>query len=137
MSLLTLQDYEKLQFKTLSSHLKRKNTNITGKRNLNQAADKASRPSPTHIKQLKEAPWTSKINNEITLCTSELTKNEEDYNDSLDPAAHLIRQTPPSDHKPDTVPVSIVTGGEEGDSDYILNDNDPLSEFDNYKPSRA
>ena len=137
MSLLTLQDYEKLQFKTLSSHLKRKNTNITGKRNLNQAADKASRPSPTHIKQLKEAPWTSKINNEITLCTSELTKNEEDYNDSLDPAAHLIRQTPPSDHKPDTVPVSIVTGGEEGDSDYILNDNDPLSEFDNDKPSKA
>ena len=49
----------------------------------------------------------------------------------------MIRQTPPSDHKPDTVPVSIFTGGEEEDDDYILNDNDPLSEFDKDKPSRA
>ena len=77
------------------------------------------------------------MNDEITLCTSDLTENEEDYYDSLEPAAHMIRQTPPSDHKPDTVPVSIFTGGEEEDDDYILNDNDPLSEFDNDKPSRA
>ena len=55
----------------------------------------------------------------------------------MDPAAHLIRQPPPSDHNPATVPVSIVTGGEEEDADYILNDNDPLSEFDNDKPSKA
>ena len=33
--------------------------------------------------------------------------------------------------------VSIVTGVEEEDSDYILNNDDPLSEFDYDKPSRA
>ena len=55
----------------------------------------------------------------------------------MDPAAHLIRQPPPSDHNPDTVTVYIVTGGEEEDADYILNDNDSLSDFDNDKPSRA
>ena len=50
----------------------------------------------------------------------------------------MIRQTPPpSHHKPDTLPVSIVTGVEEEDADYILNDNDPLSEFDKDKPSGA
>ena len=55
----------------------------------------------------------------------------------MDPAAHLIRQPPPSDHNPATVPVSIVTGGEEEDADYILNGNNPLNEFDYDKPSRA
>ena len=94
----------------LSSRLKRKTTKMTGKRNRNRADDKSSRPGPTHQNQRKEAPWISKLNNELTLCTAELTENEEDYY-SLDPAAHLIRQTPPSDHNPDTVPVSIVTGG--------------------------
>ena len=71
------------------------------------------------------------------MCTAELTKNEEDYVNYLDPAEHLIRQPTPSDHDPDTVPASIFTGGEEEADDYILNDNDPLSEFDNDKPSRA
>ena len=68
------------------------------------------------------------------MCTADRTENKEDYNDSLYPEAHLIHQTPPSDHNPDTVPVYIVTGGEEEDSAYILNDNNPLSEFDNDKP---
>ena len=35
MSLITLQDYEQLQFETLSSRLKRKTTKMTGKRNRN------------------------------------------------------------------------------------------------------
>ena len=55
----------------------------------------------------------------------------------MDPASHLIHQPPPSDHNPDTVSVYIVTGVEEEDADYILNDNDPLSNFDKDKPSRA
>ena len=110
---------------------------MTGKRNRNQAYDKASIPGPTHRKQHKEDPWIAKLNDEPTLCTADLTKNEEEYDDSLDPSAHLIRHPPPSDHNPDTVPVSIVTGGEEEDSDYILNGNYPLSEFDNSKPSRS
>ena len=73
MYLLTLQNYEQLQFETLSSCLKRKTTKMTGKRKRNPAADKVSRPGPTHRKQLKEAPWIAKLNNELTLCTSELT----------------------------------------------------------------
>ena len=46
-------------------------------------------------------------------------------------------RSPPSDHNPDTVPVSIVTGGEEDDVDYILNNDDPLIEFDYYKRYRT
>ena len=107
------------------------------KLNRNRADDKASRPCPTHSKQRKEVPWIAKLNDELTLCIADLTDNKEDYYDSLDPAAHMIRQTPTNDHKPDTVPVSIVTRGEEEDAIYILNDNDPLSEFDNNKPSWA
>ena len=91
MSLLTLQDYEKFQFETILSHLKRKTTNIMGKRNCNRADDKASRPGPVHSKQRKEAPWIAKLNDELTMCTSDHTKNEEDYDDSLDPASHMIR----------------------------------------------
>ena len=95
MSFLTLQDYEQLQFKTLSSRLKRKTTKMTGNRNRNRAADKASITGPTHRKQRKEASWISKLNDELKLFTADLTKNEEDYDDSLDQAAHLIRQPPP------------------------------------------
>ena len=115
MSLLTFQDEEQFQFETLSSRLKKKTTKMTGKRNRNsnRSADKASRPGPTHHKQRKEAPWISKLNDELTMCTADLTENEEDYDDYLYPVAHLIRQPPPSDHNPDTVPVYIVTGGEE------------------------
>ena len=137
MSFLTLQDYEQLQSETLSSRLKRKTNKMTGKRNRNRADDKDSRTGPTHRKQQKEAPWIAKPNDELTLCTTDLTKNEEEYDESLDPAAHLIRQPPPIDHNPDNVPVSIVTGEEEEYDDYILNDNNPLSEFDNDKPYRV
>ena len=90
---------------------------MTGKRNRIRAAAKASIPGPTHRKQRKESPWIAKLNDEITLCTDGLTKNEEDYNDSLEPSSRLIRQPTPSDHNPDTVPVSIVMGGEEEDAD--------------------
>ena len=111
-SLLTLQDYEQLQFKTLSIRLKQKTTNMTGKRNRKQAADKASRKVPTQLKQRKAAPWKAKLNNVLTMCTADLTKNEEEYDNSLDPSENMIRQPPPSDHNPDTVLVYIVTGGE-------------------------
>ena len=135
MSLLTLQDYEQLQLETLSSRLKRKTTKMKGKRKRNWSDDKASIPGPMHRKQRKEATWIDKLNNELTLCTADLAENKEEYNDSLDPSAHLIRHPPPSEHNPDTVPVYIVMGGEEEDADYIFNDNDPLSESDNDKPS--
>ena len=95
MSLITLQYYEQLQFETFLSRLKRKTTKITGKRKRNRADDNASIPGPTHRKQRKEASWIAKLNDELTLCTADLTENEEDYNNSLDPAAHLIRQPLP------------------------------------------
>ena len=95
MSLITLQYYEQLQFETFLSRLKRKTTKITGKRKRNRADDNASIPGPTHRKQRKEASWIAKLNDELTLCTADLTENEEDYNNSLDPAAHLIRHPPP------------------------------------------
>ena len=50
---------------------------MTGKRNCNQADDKASRPGLTHLKQRKEYPWISKLNTELTLCTADLTDKEE------------------------------------------------------------
>ena len=126
-SLLTLQDYKQLQFKTLSTHLKQKTAKMTGKRNRKWAADKASRPGPTQCKQRKAAPWIDKFNDELTLFTDDLTDNEEDYENFLDPVSHQICQPPFSDHNPDNVPVSIVTGGEEEDADYIFNNYDPLS----------
>ena len=96
MSLLTLQDYKQLQFETLTYCLKWKTTKMTGKRNRNRADDKASIPGPTNRKQCKEAPWIAKLNNELTLCTADLNENEKDYDDSLNPAANLIHQSPPS-----------------------------------------
>ena len=113
-SLLTVQYYEKLQLETFLTRLKQKIINMTGKRNHKQASDKASIKGPT---QRKSAPWVAKLNDKLRLCTANLTENEEYYDDYLDPAAHLILQPPPSDHNPDTVPVSIVTGGEEEDVD--------------------
>ena len=77
MYLLTLQDYEQLHFEKFSSRLKHKTAKMTGKRNRNQADDKASIPGSTHYKQRKEAPWIAKLSDELTLCTAELTKNEE------------------------------------------------------------
>ena len=53
MYFLTLQGYEQLQFETLSFRLKWKTTKMTGKRNRNRAADKASRSAPMHRKQRK------------------------------------------------------------------------------------
>ena len=133
-SLLTIQDYKHLQFKTLSTHLRQNNNKITGKRNPKREADKALIERPT---QRKAAPWTGKLNDELKLCTADFTENEKDYDESLDTSAHLIRQPPPRDHNPDTVPLSIVTGVEYEDAGYILNHDDTLSEFYYDKPSRA
>ena len=133
-SLLTVQYYEKLQLETFLTRLKQKIINMTGKRNHKQASDKASIKGPT---QRKSAPWVAKLNDKLRLCTANLTENEEYYDNSLELAAHLIRQPPPSDHTPDTVPVYIVTGGEEDDADYIFNNDDLLSAFDYDKPSRG
>ena len=72
-----------------------------GKRNRNRADDKASISGPTHRKQRKEAPWIAKLNDELTLCTVDLTANKEDYNESLDPAAHLI-------HHPSLVIITLT-----------------------------
>ena len=121
----------------LSTRLKRKNTKRTGKRNRKRAADKASRKGPMQGKQQKADPQTSKINDELTVFKADLTENKKDYNDSLDPAAYLIRQSPPSDHNPDTVAVYIVIGVEKENADYIFNNDDPLSGFDYNKPSIA
>ena len=86
---------------------------MTGKRNRKLEGDKDSRKVPTQRKQHTASPWTAKIKDELTICTADFSENKEDYNDSLDPAAHLVLQPPPSDHNPDTVSVSIVTGEEE------------------------
>ena len=50
MSFITLQDYDQLQFETLSSRLKHNTTKMTGKHNRNRADDKDSRPGPMHRK---------------------------------------------------------------------------------------
>ena len=68
---------------------------MAGTHNRKWADDKASRKGPTKRKQPKAAPWTAKLNDELTLCTSDLNKNEEAYDNSWHPAAHLIRQNPP------------------------------------------
>ena len=135
--LLALQYYEQLQFKTLLTRLKRNTTKMMGKFNRKQAAGKASIKGPMQRNTRKAAPWTAKLNDELTLCTADITKNEKYYDKSLYPASHLILQLPPSDHNHENVPVSIVTGGEEEDADHILNNYDPLSGFDYNKPSRA
>ena len=58
---------------------------MTSKRNCKRVADKASRKGPTNRKKRKAVLWTDKLNNELTLCTADLTDNEEDYDNSLDP----------------------------------------------------
>ena len=58
MSLLTIQDYEQLQFETLSTRLQRKTTKMMVNRNCKRAADKASTKGPT---KCKEDPWTAKL----------------------------------------------------------------------------
>ena len=106
---------------------------MTGKCNCKRAADRDSKIGPTQRKKRKESPWTSQLNDELTLCTADLTKYESDYDESLDPSAHLIHNPIPIDHDSDTVPVSIVTEEEDEDSDYVLNE-DPLGKFDCYIP---
>ena len=51
----------------------------------------------------------------MNLFTADLTEDESDYDDSLDPVANLIRHLPPDDHNSDTVPVSIGAVVEEED----------------------
>ena len=90
---------------------------MTGKRKRNRAADKASIPGPTYRKKRKEDPWIDKLNDELTLCTADLTENEEVSEDSLDPSAHMICQPTPSDHNPYTVSGSSLQGVEKEDVD--------------------
>ena len=84
----------------------------------------------------KAANWEAKLNDELTLCTADLTKTESDYDDALDPTEHLIRQLTSDDHDSDNVPVSIVTGGVEEDVAYILDDSDVI-EFEDNQPTRT
>ena len=79
--------------------------------------------------------WTARLNDEMNLCTADLTEDESDYNDSLDPVAHLIRHLPPDDHNSNTVTVYICTVIEEEDVDYIL--DDPIGDFDYYQPHKT
>ena len=102
---------------------------MTGKRRRKRAAEWASRSIPMQRKQRKAANWESKLNNDLTLCTADLIEAESNYDDALDPTAHLIRQLPYDDPDSDNVPVYIVMGGVEEDVDYILDDSDAL-EFD-------
>ena len=86
---------------------------MLGKNNHKRAADQASNPGPTQHNQRKEAPWTFQLNYELNLCTADLTEDESEYDNSLDPAAHLIRKPPLTHHDSDTVPLFIVTGLED------------------------
>ena len=136
-SLQSLAEFEHdIQFKKLPKRHQRKKTKIRGKRNRKREAYRDLKPGPTQRKQQKESPWTDHINDDLTMCTADLTEDQSDYDKSLDPAAHLIRKPPPTDHDYDTVPVYIVTGGEQEDADHVLNE-DPLGEFDYNKPHQA
>ena len=63
---------------------------MTGNPNRKRAADKDSRKGLTQRKKRKAPPWTDKLKDEPTLRRSDLTNNEEDYDDYLNPAAHII-----------------------------------------------
>ena len=75
------------------------------------------------------------INDETNICTENLTEDESDYHESLDPEVHLIRHLTNDEHNSDTVPVYIVTGGEEEGADYILDDT--LGKFDYDQPHKS
>ena len=102
---------------------------MTDKRRSKRAAEWDSRPISMQRKQRKADNWESKLNNDLTICTADLIETESNYDDVLDPTAHLIHQLPYDDPDSDNVPVYIVMGGVEEDVDYILDDSDAL-EFD-------
>ena len=129
-----LTDYQALQFETVPDRVKRKTTKSVGKRHRKRAAERASTgPKPAKRKQ---SGWNAKINDDLTLCTADLTEDEDDFDNNADPTSHLIRQLPQDrTDDTDTIPVSITTGGEEEDAESIL--NDPLGEFDYDDPTKA
>ena len=90
MSLLNLTDYNQLQFELLYQHRDCKTMKMTVKPSRKRADERASRPSPTQWKQQNSVNWESKINDEIKPCTADLIKAKINYNDALDPTAHLI-----------------------------------------------
>ena len=90
--LSSLAEFEhNLQFESFPKNHQRKTTKMTGKRNQKRASDRASEPGSMQHKKRKETPWTAQLNGEITLYTADLTEDESDYNDSLDPVSYLIR----------------------------------------------
>ena len=116
-SLLSLIDYEQLQFKSFYQRLQRKTTKMTGKWQRKRASDWDATKTNPRKKHHNYPLCTTCLSGEITLCTAYLNEYERNYNDSLDPAAHLIHHLPPDDHNSDNIPVSIVPGVEEEDVD--------------------
>ena len=96
---------------------------MTVKPSRKRADERASRPSSTQRKQRSSVNWESKLNNEIKPCTVDLTKAEINYDNALDPTAHLIQQLPYDDPDSENVPVYIVMGGVE--EDVVAGEYDP------------
>ena len=75
-SLQSLAEFEHdIQFKKLPKRHQRKKTKIRGKRNRKREAYRDLKPGPTQRKQQKESPWTDHINDDLTMCTADLTKD--------------------------------------------------------------
>ena len=108
-----LTDYQALQFETVPDRVKRKTTKSVGKRHRKRAAERASTgPKPAKRKQ---SGWNAKINDDLTLCTADLTEDEDDFDNNADPTSHLLWQLPQDrTDDTDTIPVSITTGGGRG-----------------------
>ena len=75
-SLQSLAEFEHdIQFKKLPKRHQRKKTKIRGKRNRKREAYRDLKPGPTQRKQQKESPWTDHINDDLTMCTADLTED--------------------------------------------------------------
>jgi len=133
--LFSVESYDALQFESGQQRNQRKTSKSRSKAHRKHKADDAARPGNNGRAQKKPRKWEARVNDDLTLCTADMTEDEDDYNTTDDPTEHLIRPFAPPVPTTVSVPIHREGRGEEEDARYF--DDNPMADLDFGDPARA
>ena len=135
MHTLSSTSYDALQFESGQQRQHRKTSKSRSKAHRKHKADEAAKPGNNGRAQKKPRKWEARVNDDLTLCTADLTEDEDEPDITDDPAEHLIRPFAPP--VPDSVSVSIHRDSRGEEEDARLMDDNPMADLDFGDPTKA
>jgi len=131
----TVESYNALQFESGQQRNQQKTSKSWSKAHRKHKADDAARPGNNRRAQKKPRKWEARVNDDLMLCTADMTEEEGDYSTTNDPTEHLIRPFAPPVPTTVSVPIHRDGRGEEKDARYL--EDNPMADLDFGDPARA